>query len=80
MKKKSKGITAPLIDDLYKAAQAYVEGNGGKLAVIGGIQILQDDPTRKLNFGVVIRCTGKLPTFCQEQPAGVAHQSSEPRS
>lgn len=52
-----------LIDNLYKAVQAYVEGNGGKLAVIGGVQILQDDPSRKFNYGVVIRCTGTLPVF-----------------
>lgn len=62
MSKKKKDPTV-LIDDLYKAVQAYVEGNGGKLSVIGGVQIMQDDPMRKFNFGVVVRCTGSLPVL-----------------
>lgn len=47
-----------LVDDLHKAVQAYVEGNGGKAWTIGPIEIIPHRPTQ---FDVVITCVGERP-------------------
>lgn len=67
MKKKSKRVTrvptknADTVDKLYLAVQKYVEDRGGKIVVIGGIQIQEwpDDP--KGSYLVAVRCLGKKP-------------------
>lgn len=54
-------------DRLYKAVQNYVEKKGGKLAVIGGIQIQQWPDDREMSFYVAVKCLGRKPEFATEQ-------------
>ena len=54
------------VDALYRAVQKYVELNGGKLIVVGGIQVQQWLGDAKYNFVVAVRCTGVLPEFAKE--------------
>jgi hypothetical protein len=48
---------------MYKSVAAYVEANGGKVLVAGGIQIIQWPGGSEFNFTVGIRCTGRIPKF-----------------
>lgn len=57
--KKPKSITD--IDKLYKAVQAYVENRGGKLIVIGGIEIQKRPMDNEFVFRVAVKCMGKQP-------------------
>lgn len=52
-------------DRLYKAVLAYVEAYGGSVVVIGGVAIVRESP-REFNYGLMVRCTGKLPVFQQK--------------
>jgi hypothetical protein len=45
--------------------KAFVEGNGGKLSVIGPIEIV---PHKPLVFDLVIHCVGHRPKW--EEPQG----------
>lgn len=49
-------------DILIDAAAKYIQSKGGKVVVIGGIEIQRwpDDP--EFNFRLAIHCTGKAPT------------------
>lgn len=49
-------------DKLYNAVADYIKSNGGSVAVIGGIAIV-DWGGAKLNYGLVVRITGKKPNF-----------------
>jgi hypothetical protein len=51
------------VDRLYKAVDNYVRKTGGKLAVIGGVQIIQWPTDLKYNFTVGIKCTGTKPKY-----------------
>jgi hypothetical protein len=48
---------------LYRAVLRYVTANGGSIVVIGGIQILEWPDSPSGNFSVVVRCTGRKPTY-----------------
>lgn len=48
---------------LYDAVVAYVEAHGGKLAVIGGVQIQEWPGDRSATFVVAVKCTGRKPKF-----------------
>ena len=50
------------IEQLYKAVVRYVEANGGTAVVIGGIALVEEGPN-KFNYGIMVRATGKKPTF-----------------
>ena len=54
-------------DKLYKAVQQYVENHGGKIVVIGGIEIQQWPEDSKMTFRVAVRCSGKKPVVVKEQ-------------
>lgn len=47
------------LDKLYKAAGDLVELKGGKIVVVGGVDIIKCPDERNWILG--IRCTGKLP-------------------
>lgn len=50
------------LDRLYKAVQNYVEKNGGKLVVIGPVQIVEWPGDRvRFCFGVNVKCLGRKP-------------------
>lgn len=51
------------IDALYKAACAYVEHNGGKVAVIGGVSILQWPEDGEHRYTLGLKITGKKPGY-----------------
>lgn len=51
----------PPVDALYEAVSKWVEANGGKLVVIGGIEIMKWPLDRKGQFRVSIGCLGKMP-------------------
>ena len=62
-KVKPAAVKCDHVDRLYKAVANYVEKSGGKVAVIGGVQIIEWPNDLKLNFTVCIRCTGRKPAF-----------------
>jgi hypothetical protein len=50
-----------VVDELYSAIDRYVTLHGGKVIVIGGIEVHQWPDDRKMNFRISVRCTGKKP-------------------
>lgn len=60
-KKKIKWGNTPT-DRLYKAILAYVKAYEGTAIVIGGIALVREGPS-EFNYGIMVRCTGKLPVF-----------------
>jgi len=52
---------------LYKAVAKYVQLQGGKVIVCGGIQIQEWHTDRTLGFTVGIKCVGKKPEFVKQQ-------------
>lgn len=53
-----------LVGDLHKAVQAYIEGNGGKLSIVGPMEIVTHKP---MSFELVIHCVGQRPTLEEDQ-------------
>ena len=53
------------VDRLYKAVQNYVEKNGGKLAVIGGITIQEWPADSAMVFHVAVKCCGRKPVWVE---------------
>ncbi len=51
-----------VLDRLYAAAIAYTKKHGGTAVVVGGVALVQDSPL-KYNYGIMVRMTGKPPTF-----------------
>jgi hypothetical protein len=49
-----------LVDDLQRAVRAYIEGNGGKLMIVGPIEIVPHKPT---SFDLVVSCVGQRPPW-----------------
>lgn len=64
MKRKRTKID-PHIELLYKAVQNYVEQNGGKLVVIGGITVQEWPQDNKGIFHVAVKCLGRMPKFAE---------------
>lgn len=60
-KVKRKRSLDDIYEDMYLSVQQYVEHFGGRIAVIGGVEVQQwpDDLTH--TFRIAIRCTGKKP-------------------
>ena len=56
------GLPKP-IARLYRAVEAYVNHNGGKLIVVGGIEVQRWPLEDEWKFTVGIRCMGVAPTF-----------------
>lgn len=56
----------PHLERLWKAVQNYVEKEGGKLVVIGDVQILKWPGDGQFNFTVGVKCTGRVPDFAKE--------------
>jgi len=50
-------------DNLYKAVDAYVKAKGGKVQVIGGIQVIDFPSSPKYNWTLGIKCTGSRPEY-----------------
>jgi hypothetical protein len=64
MKKKHKIASIPKhVDQLYKAVDAYVKKNGGKLVIVGGIQIQEWPGDGAMVFHVAVKCLGRKPAF-----------------
>jgi hypothetical protein len=63
-KKRTREMIA--IDRLYKAVQLYVESQGGRVAVIGGVAV-GTGGERPMNFLVQVNCTGIPPSFALRQ-------------
>jgi hypothetical protein len=60
-KPKHKILETVVVKELYSAIDRYVESRGGKVIVIGGIEIQQWPGDAKMNFRIAIRCIGKKP-------------------
>jgi hypothetical protein len=52
---------------LYKAVEDYVEAKGGKLVVIGGVQVQKFPGDLEYNFRLAVRCTGRMPEYAEEE-------------
>ena len=51
---------------LYKAIQEYVEDRGGKVVVIGGVEIQQWPDDKEYRFYVAVKVTGRKPKLISE--------------
>ena len=60
---------------LYDAIQGYVESRGGKLLVIGVVQITRC-PDREMNWSVCVKCTGTAPDAAVHDAGGAQEQDS----
>lgn len=54
-------------DRLYRAVVNYVEAHGGKLLVIGGVEVQSMPGDRPGNFRIAVRCTGNAPVFKEKK-------------
>lgn len=54
-------------DQLYEAVRRWVEENGGKLVVVGGIELHSDPWDSEFKFKIAVRCTGRQPTKPADQ-------------
>jgi hypothetical protein len=61
---------------LCRAVARYVESQGGKVLVAGGIQIQQWPGQGRFNFIIGVKCTGQLPAFAAK-PSGRRCRDSE---
>lgn len=57
-------------EHLYKAVVDYVHSKGGKVLVIGGVEIQQFPGDRKFNYRIAIRITGKKPVMTNPEEVG----------
>lgn len=64
-KKKAKPTMDRATDRLYKAVENYVTKKGGKLVVIGGIQVQQWPADPAMVFYVAIKCMGRMPEYVE---------------
>lgn len=55
------------VDRLYKAVANYVEKNGGKLVVIGGVQMQEWPADNPGVFHVSVKCMGRKPVFKKDE-------------
>ena len=63
-KRKKKASSLPRhVDRLYKAVAHYVEKTGGKLVVIGGIQVQEWPGDGAHKFVLGIKCLGRKPSY-----------------
>lgn len=62
-KAKRKLVGRDPVSQLYRAIIRYVESKGGKIIVIGGIEIQEWPLDPKLNFRVGVRCLGRKPVI-----------------
>lgn len=51
------------VDALYEAVQQYVEARGGKLIVIGGVQVQEWPQDNAGVFYVAVKCLGSKPSL-----------------
>lgn len=58
---------------LYKAIQEYIEGRGGKVLVIGGVQILHYPGDPKYKYFISIQFTGRSPSVQPSDPPDHEH-------
>ena len=63
MKKQKPILGRDPVSQLYRAVIRYVESQGGKLFVIGGVQVQEWPEDFAYNFRIAVRCTGRKPTF-----------------
>ena len=67
-KRKKKASSLPRhVDRLYKAVAHYVEKNGGKLVVIGGIQVQEWPGEGAYKFTLGIKCMGRKPSYSGDE-------------
>lgn len=59
---------SPQVNRLYKAVENYVRKSGGKVIVIGGIQIQEWPGDGKFKFTVAVKCCGRKPKFSENNP------------
>lgn len=59
------------VDALYKAVQDFVEQGGGKVFVVGGIEVQEWPGDHEFCFRVAVKCTGRKPALpAAERPGG----------
>lgn len=54
---------SPDVQQLYRAIQNYVEVHGGKLIVVGGIQVQEWPNDGMGKFEIAVKCLGRKPVF-----------------
>jgi len=54
-------------DRFYKAIIDYIESRGGKVVVIGGVEIQQWPNDGDLKFKIAVSCVGKKPPRSQKK-------------
>ena len=54
-------------DKLYLTVQEYIENRGGKVLVIGGVQIVQYPSNAKHKYSIAIKFLGRKPSLIKEE-------------
>jgi len=54
-------------DELYLAIQKYIENRGGKVVVIGGVEIQQYPTDKDFTYYIAVKITGHRPRPEKEQ-------------
>jgi hypothetical protein len=49
-----------LVDGVHEAVRAFVEGNGGKVWIVGPIRV---DVHKATSYSVIVECVGEPPTW-----------------
>lgn len=56
--------------DFYAAVAKYVEAKGGKVLVIGGVQVTHNQEDRRYNWVLGVKCTGRIPKSAGDEALG----------
>lgn len=56
------------LDALYQAVVAYVEARGGRMLVVGGVQVQEWPGGRPGQFLLAVECLGRKPNLVREVP------------
>ncbi len=59
-----------VVNALYCAVKRYVEEGGGKIIVVGGIQVQEWPGDSEYAFTIGVKCTGKKPVFSDVPKGG----------
>lgn len=75
-KKKSEAVPRHL-DRLYKAVAYYVEKTGGKLVVVGGVQVQAWPGEGPYKFVLGIKCLGRKPSYSTRPQPSIGTRTCE---
>lgn len=66
-------------EKLYEAVDEYVRSLGGKVVVMGGVEVQEWPGELPLNFRVAVRCTGRKPKYSESEAERLTNAASAKR-